>query len=51
MGDTVGVMLTNCGLKLLVNGIEEENLSFVFHTGQAIYAVFDLYGQCQQVMV
>lgn len=50
VGDTVGVMLTVSGLKLLVNGIEEEVLSFVFQTGQAIYAVFDLYGQCQQVV-
>ncbi|EFA04682.2 bluestreak [Tribolium castaneum] len=51
VGDTVGVMLTLSGLKLLVNGIEEEALSFVFQTGQAIYAVFDLYGQCQQIKI
>jgi neuralized-like protein 4 len=49
VGDTVGVMLTDLGLKLLVNGVEEEVLAFVFQTGHAIYAVFDLYGQCQQV--
>ncbi|RZC36582.1 Fer2 3 and/or Neuralized domain containing protein, partial [Asbolus verrucosus] len=51
VGDTVGVVLTNNGLKLLVNGIEEEVLAFVFQTGQAIFAVFDLYGQCQQIKI
>ncbi|XP_063932045.1 neuralized-like protein 4 isoform X2 [Zophobas morio] len=51
VGDTVGVVLTATGLKLLVNGVEEELLAFVFQTGQAIYAVFDLYGQCQQIKI
>ncbi|KAJ8973613.1 hypothetical protein NQ317_003243 [Molorchus minor] len=49
VGDTVGLMLTdtNC-LKLLINGIEEEVLYWSYPCGQPVYAIFDLYGQCQQ---
>lgn len=49
-GDIVGIMLTDSdGFKLIINGIEEEQLHWSYQNGQSVYAVFDLYGQCQQV--
>lgn len=35
--------------RLMVNDIEEESLPCIFPSGQPIHAVFDLYGQCNQV--
>lgn len=36
-------------LKLIVNDVEQDELSCSFPNGQSVYALFDLYGQCQQV--
>lgn len=49
-GDTVGVMLADSdGFKLIINGVEEEQLHWGHQNGQSVYAIFDLYGQCRQV--
>ncbi|XP_018574763.1 neuralized-like protein 4 isoform X2 [Anoplophora glabripennis] len=52
VGDTVGLALTDTQcLKLLINSEGEEVLHWSIPSGQQIYAVFDLYGQCQQVRI
>ncbi|XP_050309268.1 neuralized-like protein 4 [Anthonomus grandis grandis] len=51
-GDTIGVTVTDNKLfKLIVNGVEEESLPWPYPVGQPVYAVFDLYGQCQKIRV
>lgn len=52
VGDTVGVSLTHQGVKLIINGQEGADvLSCVFPPNQVVHAIFDLYGQCQQVTI
>lgn len=50
VGDHVEIILTEAKcFQLSINGVEEEPLALNFPNGSPIYAVFDLYGQCQQV--
>lgn len=43
-------MLTeSCFIQLFIDGVAEEPLQYAVPSGQPCYAVFDLYGQCQQV--
>lgn len=50
VGDKVGLEYTESkALKLIVNDAEQDELSCSFPSGQVVYALFDLYGQCQQV--
>ncbi|XP_050504188.1 neuralized-like protein 4 [Diabrotica virgifera virgifera] len=52
IGDKVGLILTESRcLQISINGIEEEPLALNFPIGQSIYAIFDLYGQCQQIKI
>lgn len=45
-------MLTENGcLQLYMDGIAEEPIQYCISNGQLCYAIFDLYGQCQQVGV
>lgn len=49
-GTHVGIMLTeSCFIQLFIDGVAEEPLQYAVPSGQPCYAVFDLYGQCQQV--
>ncbi|XP_074025291.1 neuralized E3 ubiquitin protein ligase 4 [Leptinotarsa decemlineata] len=51
-GDSVGISLTDSkSFQLSINGIEEEPLGWDCPEGQSVFAVFDLYGQCQQVRI
>ncbi|CAG9771302.1 unnamed protein product [Ceutorhynchus assimilis] len=51
-GDSIGVMVTdNKFFKLIVNGNEEQSFPWTYPQGQSIYAVFDLYGQCQKIKI
>ncbi|KAG5890383.1 hypothetical protein JTB14_029747 [Gonioctena quinquepunctata] len=52
VGDTVGISLTDAKcFQLLVNGVEEEPLHWEYQSGQPVFAIFDLYGQCQQIRI
>ncbi|KAF2900858.1 hypothetical protein ILUMI_05336 [Ignelater luminosus] len=49
-GTHVGIMLTeNSSVQLFIDGVAEEPLQYSVPSGQPCYAVFDLYGQCQQI--
>ncbi|XP_076270318.1 neuralized E3 ubiquitin protein ligase 4 isoform X2 [Rhynchophorus ferrugineus] len=51
-GDSIGVMITDSKyFKLIVNGVEEQSFPWPYPTGQPVYAVFDLYGQCQKIRI
>ncbi|XP_030761137.1 neuralized-like protein 4 [Sitophilus oryzae] len=51
-GDSIGVMITDSKyFKLIVNGIEEQSFPWSYPLGQSVYAVFDLYGQCQKISI
>ncbi|CAH1098780.1 unnamed protein product [Psylliodes chrysocephalus] len=52
VGDHVEIILTEAKcFQLSINGVEEEPLALNFPNGSPIYAVFDLYGQCQQIRI
>ncbi|KAL3280593.1 hypothetical protein HHI36_003825 [Cryptolaemus montrouzieri] len=52
VGDIVSLGLSDTGhFRLIVNDFEEEPLPCVFPTGQPIHAIFDLYGQCNQIKI
>ncbi|CAH0558081.1 unnamed protein product [Brassicogethes aeneus] len=52
VGDTIGMQLTDHKqMKLIINGVEEEALHWNCPNNLPIYAVFDLYGQCQQIKI
>ncbi|KAJ8971546.1 hypothetical protein NQ314_000652 [Rhamnusium bicolor] len=52
VGDTVSLTLTDTKyFKLLINDEEEDGLHWNIPTGQPVFAVFDLYGQCQQIKI
>ncbi|XP_057662897.1 neuralized-like protein 4 [Diorhabda carinulata] len=52
VGDKVGIIFTETKcLQLCINGIEEEPLAVNFPKNLTVYAVFDLYGQCQQIRI
>ncbi|KAK5646861.1 hypothetical protein RI129_005325 [Pyrocoelia pectoralis] len=49
-GTFVGLMLTESGqVQIYINGVPEQPLQFDYN--QPCYAVFDLYGQCQQIKI
>lgn len=51
-GDSIGVMVTDSKFfKLIVNGVEEQSFPWSYPFGQSVYALFDLYGQCQKVTI
>ncbi|KAK4880128.1 hypothetical protein RN001_008274 [Aquatica leii] len=51
-GTYVGLMLTEASqLQLYIDGVAEESIHFEMPSGQSCYAVFDLYGQCQQIKI
>ncbi|ERL95247.1 hypothetical protein D910_12514 [Dendroctonus ponderosae] len=51
-GDSVGVMITDMKFfKLIINGVEEQSFPWTYPLGQPVYAIFDLYGQCQKVKI
>ncbi|XP_066158319.1 neuralized-like protein 4 isoform X2 [Euwallacea fornicatus] len=51
-GDVIGVTITDSKFfKLIVNGVEEQSLPWTYPAGQPVYAVFDLYGQCQKIKI
>ncbi|XP_022905179.2 neuralized-like protein 4 [Onthophagus taurus] len=50
-GSTVGLMVTETGLHIFINGECEEILPWVPNDGQQSFAIFDLYGQCQQIKI
>lgn len=37
--------------KIIVNGVEEQSFPWTYSPGQPLYAIFDLYGQCQKVII
>ncbi|XP_017783812.1 PREDICTED: neuralized-like protein 4 [Nicrophorus vespilloides] len=51
VGDKVGLMLLESGIRLIINDCVEEILTWIPPTGQNCYAVFDMYGQCQQIKI
>ncbi|XP_066248762.1 neuralized-like protein 4 isoform X5 [Euwallacea similis] len=51
-GDVIGVTITDSKFfKLIVNGVEEQSFPWTYPAGQPVYAVFDLYGQCQKIKI
>ncbi|KAF5281234.1 hypothetical protein FQA39_LY05120 [Lamprigera yunnana] len=51
-GSYVGVALTNTyQLQIHIDGVAEEILRFEVPIGQPCFAIFDLYGQCQQIKI
>lgn len=49
VGSKIALLLTENGIQMIVNGNGDEVLPWQPNIGQSYYAVFDLYGQCQQV--
>lgn len=50
-GSKIGLILVDDYVQLLIDGIAEDPLSWTLPSYSQCYAVFDLYGQCQQVNV
>lgn len=51
MGSKVGLLLLEEHVQLFIDDIGEEPLPWVYPVSNPCYVIFDLYGQCQQVLM